>query len=117
MGYGSKENIKPYSTFEFDAQGLKIWDNKKENVETLQYQNNTTVNEPYTMILDLADFKIVLDGCSEDYITLTFGNNQAAVIVRNNIYNVIPEAINDFIPDFKLRFNQLLEPAPISLFF
>lgn len=91
MGYGSKENIKPYSTFEFDEQGLKIWDNKKENVETLQYQNNTTVNEPYTMILDLADFKIVLDGCSEDYITLTFGNNQAAVIVRNNIRNVLPQ--------------------------
>lgn len=93
-GYGSKENLKPYSTFEFKETSVNIWDANKENVESLKYMNNEHISEPYTMILDLVDFKTVLDGCTEEYITLTFGDNSAAVIVRQNIRNVLPQVIS-----------------------
>lgn len=90
-GYGSKENLKPYSTFEFKADKITLYDSKRENTEVINYQNGTSVTEDYNMTLDLLELKKILDGCSEQYITLNFGNNQAAVIVRNSIRNVLPE--------------------------
>lgn len=91
QGYGTKESLKPFSTFEFDTNKVTIYDVNKHNKEVLTYQNNTALTEPYTLVLDLVDFKTVLDGCSEDYVTLKFGNHQCAVLVRGQISNVIPE--------------------------
>lgn len=91
QGYGTKESLKPFSTFEFDTNKVTIYDVNKHNKEVLIYQNNTALTEPYSLVLDLVDFKTVLDGCSEDYVTLKFGNHQCAVLVRGQISNVIPE--------------------------
>ena len=88
-GYGSKENIKPYSSFEFDQDRVVIYDSDKNNYEVEMYENNTSVSESYSVMLDLADFKMVLDNCTEDYITLKFGNPQCVVISRGQISNVI----------------------------
>lgn len=90
-GYGSKENVKPYSLFEFTEDKVTIYDNNKENTEVLTYSNNTVLSQPYTMSLDLIDFKKVLDGCTEQYVTLNFGDGKACVVVRNAIRNVLPE--------------------------
>jgi len=90
-GYGSKQNLKPYSTFEFKPDYVMVYDSNKENFEKLIYQNGSKVTDEYSMILDLVDFKTVLDGCSDEYITLSFGNNKAVVLKRANIANVIPE--------------------------
>jgi len=91
-GYGSKQNSKPYSKFEFDIEGnLTIYDSAKENVEVLKYQSGSVLDSEYFMTLDLVDFKRILDSCSDTNIQLNFGNSQACVIVRNNIKNVIPE--------------------------
>ena len=90
-GYGSKENVKPYSTFEFAEDKVTIYDSKKENIEVIKYSNNTVINEPYTLTLDLIDFKRILDGCTEQYITVSFGDGKACVLTRNAIRNVIPE--------------------------
>lgn len=90
-GYGSKENLKPYSLFEFADEKVTIYDAKKENVEHLKYQNGTTVSEEYSMTLDLFEFKKILDSCSEQYITLNFGDHKACVVTRNAIKNVMPE--------------------------
>lgn len=90
-GYGSKQNVKPYSVFQFNEDQVTIFDNNKENVEVLKYNNGTVVSEPYEMILDLIDFKKVLDGCTEQYVTLNFGDGKACVIVRNAIKNVLPQ--------------------------
>lgn len=92
-GYGSKENLKPYSTFEFGTDKVTMYDTKRENTELLVYQNGTTIAEPYTMTLDLVEFKKVLDGCSDQYITMNFGNRLACVIARGSIKNVIPEIV------------------------
>lgn len=92
-GYGSKENLKPYSEFEFKADKVTIYDSNRENVEVLDYQNGTFVTDTYSIILDLVDFKTVLDGCNEQYVTINFGDGKAAVVVRGNIKNVIPQVI------------------------
>ena len=101
-GYGSKENVKPYSLFEFEQDKVTIYDSNKENVEVLKYSNNAVLEEPYTMTLDLIDFKKVLDGCTEQYVTLNFGDGKACVVVRNAIKNVLPEV------------NVRTRPAPAS---
>lgn len=90
-GYGSRQTVKPYSLFEFDGNKVTIWDANKENMETLIFENNLTLATPYSMTLDLIDFKTVLDGCTEQSILLNFGDHKAAVLVRGNIKNVIPE--------------------------
>lgn len=90
-GYGSIKNLKPYSQFVFNNNQVTIYDSNKENSEILTFKNNTSVNEEYTMTLDLADLKLILDNISDDYITLSFGNHQAAVIKRQSISNVVPE--------------------------
>ena len=90
-GYGGKQNIKPYSEFEFTTDSVTIYDSDKQNKESLKYQNGTTVEDTYTLMLDLADFKTVLDGCNEEFVTMKFGNSQAIVLSRGQISNVIPE--------------------------
>lgn len=89
-GYGTKQTLKPYSLFEFKNDSVTVYDSNKENSERLIY-NNSALTEDYSMILDLTDFKTILENCTDQYITLSFGNHQAAVLIRNNIRNVIPE--------------------------
>lgn len=92
-GYGSKENLKPYSTFEFVDGKVTVFDTKKENTEILQYQNGTNFTANYSMTLDLIEMKKVLDSCTEQYITLNFGDGKACVITRGTIKNVLPEVV------------------------
>lgn len=92
-GYGDKTNLKPYSAFDFIEDKVIIYDTKKENTETLLYQNGIVLSEPYTITLDVNEFKKILDGCAEQYITLNFGDHKACVVTRNSIRNVMPEVI------------------------
>lgn len=92
-GYGSKENLKPYSMFEFKEGKVTIYDTKRENVEVLNCQNGTSLADEYAMTLDLIEFKKILDGCTEQYVTLNFGDGRACVVVRGSIKNVMPEVV------------------------
>lgn len=92
-GYGSKENLKPYSTFDFTADKVVIYDTKKENTEVLNYQNGTVLTSDYSMTLDLVEFKKILDGCTEQYVTMNFGDSKACVVARNSVKNVLPEVV------------------------
>lgn len=92
-GYGSKENLKPYSAFEFVEGKVTLYDTKRENTEVLSYQNGTNLSGEYTMTLDLIEFKKILDGCTEQYVTLNFGDHRACVVVRGAIKNVMPEVM------------------------
>lgn len=89
-GYGSVRNIKPYSEFTFFNNMAAIYDGNGENSETLLIKSDPVLEE-YSMVLDLTDLKAVLDNIQEEYITLSFGNHQAAVVKRAHIFNVIPE--------------------------
>ena len=91
-GYGSTESIRPISTLKFADGFLTIYDVNNENLETIPFTDNSTDKSEYTMKLNLEYFKKVLDNCSEQFVTLNFGDNKACVVVRNAIRNVIPVA-------------------------
>ena len=87
-----KEIVKPNSTFEFKKDSVIIYDVKKENKEEIYYTNTScNIDDVYTAIFDLNDLRATLETCAEQYVTLNFGDGQAAVLVRGNIKNVIPE--------------------------
>ena len=87
-----KELVKPNSTFEFKKDSVVIYDVKKENKEEIYYTNTScNIEDSYVAILDLNDFRATLETCTEQYVTLNFGDSTAFVLVRGNIKNVIPE--------------------------
>ena len=87
-----KEIVKPNSTFEFKKDSVVIYDVKKENKEEIYYTNTScNIDDSYVAILDLNDLRATLETCSEQYVTINFGDSQAIVLVRGNIKNVIPE--------------------------
>lgn len=94
-GFGTKEVVKAYSMFEFKGDAVTIWDVRKENNETVTYNNVTSSlsMNPYTVTLDVNDLKLTLESCSEQYVTLNFGDTKAVIVVRGNIKTVIPEII------------------------
>ena len=42
-------------------------------------------------MFDFKDFRTTLENCSEQYVTLNFGDEQALVVARGNVRVVIPE--------------------------
>ena len=60
-----------------------------------QWDNHIECNCNYTNSIDLLDLKSTLENCVEKYLTMNFGDGQAVVIARGNVYNVIPEVIEN----------------------
>lgn len=88
----SSKELTAYCMFEFNDKEVIVSDMEKENKEIIKYNNDTTnIEEPYTAILDLNDLKGTLDSCIEEYVTFKFGDEQAVLICRGNVVNVIPE--------------------------
>lgn len=85
-----KNTLKPYCQLDFEPTSLTVWDTDKENFESINYVGEG-VNESYKASLDLVDLKAVLDSCSDQYVTFSFGDHQAFVLSRGNIKNIIPE--------------------------
>ena len=79
-------------TFNFKNDQVEISD-EKSNHEFIKYDSNNLTNCDYVGKLKVDDLKLTLETCVEKYITVSFGNHQAIVISRNNIYNVMPEAV------------------------
>lgn len=93
-GYGSKENLKPYSKFEFGKTSVTIYDVSGENNETIAYTGTSLDSDSdivYTTILDIADLKKVLETCVESYLCIAFGKSPAVTLSRGNVINVVPE--------------------------
>lgn len=84
---------KTYSQFIFESDGVTIYDAAGDNCEKLYYKNDvgSLSGKSYTAIVDTVDLKATLEGCAESYVNINFGDSQALVIARGNIYNVIPE--------------------------
>ena len=78
------------ATFEFTPSAVTIYARDGENKEVIGY-NDTTIDGTYTTMLNLADLKITLESCQEQYLTMHFGDTKAFVIARGNIKNVVPE--------------------------
>lgn len=88
----AKDVIKPFAVFDFKADSVVVHDTKKENKEEIFYTNSTSgVDDVYSALLDLNDVKSTLETCTEQYVTIHFGDGAAIVLSRGNIKNVIPE--------------------------
>lgn len=84
---------KTYGVFEFSNDSVIIKDGDKINSEKVKYSNIIGLSENYICKIYFNDIKLVLDTTNDEYINLSFGDQQALVFSRNNIYNVIPEVI------------------------
>lgn len=88
----SKEFVKSFGIFEFHNDHVVVKDNTGINNEKLYYATPLD-NCSYTNSLDLIDVKLTLENCTEKYLTINFGDSQAVVVARGNVFNVIPEII------------------------
>ena len=79
--------------FDFDTDYVKMSDRQGNNSETIKYENST-IDTPYTAMLDLGILRATLEGCVEQYLTMYFGDGRAVVVSRGNVKNVIPEGSN-----------------------
>ena len=82
---------RTFGIFEFSSDSVIIKDINKINTEVVKYSNTIVINDTYRNVLDFGDMKLILESSSDDHINLSFGDNQAIVCSKNNIYNVIPE--------------------------
>ena len=64
---------------------------KFDNIETVNVENGSYVDDTYTMKVNLADIKLITDSCKGEHVTMNCGNHQSVVFVRGNISNLIPE--------------------------
>lgn len=82
---------RSFGIFEFGTDKIIIKDINKVNSEVVKYSNTIIMSENYTCVIDFNDIKLVLETTSDEFVNLSFGDHQAIVCSRENIYNVIPE--------------------------
>lgn len=89
---GTRKNAAVPLQFSFTLDSVELRDEVGDNVEVLSYVNSCpNLNTPYQASFYLADIKSVLSTCEEDFLTLSFGDSDAAVLSRKNIFTVIPQ--------------------------
>ena len=91
FSYSSTSVDRTFGIFEFSNDEVTIKDINKVNSEKVKYSNSINLTDNYICVLDFNDIKLVLETTSDEFINLGFGDHQAIVCSRNNIYNVIPE--------------------------
>lgn len=89
----SETPLSSYGKLIFNKDKVCLSNEREDNSESIYYENNLENDIDYTAIFDLTDLRLIISGVKSDYITLNFGNGQAAVLIENNIYNIIPECI------------------------
>ncbi len=89
----SETSLSSYGKLIFSKDRVCLSNEREDNSESIYYENNLENDIDYTAIFDLTDLRLIISGVKSDYITLNFGNGQAAVLIENNIYNIIPECI------------------------
>lgn len=85
------QNMKSIpATITFTSDELTLTDSL-ENSEVIAIESGSYVDASYSMVLNLADLKLVLDSCKGEHITINCGNHRSVVITRGNISNLVPE--------------------------
>ena len=90
--FADNTSTSSYSVFEFGRDSVTVYDGKQQNKEIVKYNNDTSnIYDMYKLTLDLNDLKGVLESCNSQYVTLRFGDEQALLVCRPNVVNIIPE--------------------------
>lgn len=82
----------PVGKFDFNSTSMVV--SLGENTETIKYENEVPSIGNYSMGINLANFKLILDGAEDDYVTINFGDHKAVVVRKSNICDIIPERNN-----------------------
>ena len=86
-----KDDLSVALQLSFAQDGCTL--NYCDNTEKLCYQDEQPSTLSYEMFLNIETLKNIVDGCVEDYITLSFGDHKAIVLTRQTIKNIIPELV------------------------
>jgi len=85
------QNMKSVpATVTFTQDDMTITDSL-ENSEVVAIESGSHVDTDYSMVINIADLKLVLDSCKGEHITINCGNHRSVVITRGAISNLIPE--------------------------
>lgn len=84
---------RTYGVFTFEKNKVIISDMNSVNKEEIVYANESIISDEYKAVLDFTDIKSILDSSTGEFITFNFGDNQAIVCVKDNIYNIVPEIV------------------------
>lgn len=90
-----KEALFALGSFVFDNGALSISDvnEGKDNIEYINLETGSKGEGKYSFNLVLVEVKNILDTCTEDYLTINFGDNRAVVFVRGTTKYILPEKI------------------------
>ena len=85
-------SIVACGTFTFKDYSVVLSDDAANNFEEIFYDSKvSSLTTPYVTMLDLNELKSIISSCAEPTVTFTFGNVQAMVILRDNVYNILSE--------------------------
>lgn len=90
MLFNSRTTL-PYAEFTCSSRDITI--KLEDNIETLTIENGSNISEDYKFLCNLNSLKPILSTCEEQYLTMNYGDSSAICLVRQNIRNVVPEAM------------------------
>lgn len=84
---------KVYGTFTFSENCISIKDWSGENVELISTLNtcSSLSSAPYSAILNINGLELIVGGCEDETLTLSFGDGKAVVIHKSSVSDIIPE--------------------------
>ena len=91
---GAEKSLISYVKITFNSNSLILSDTDNKNTEIINYTSiNKVIDSSYSLVIDLNDLQAVLDTYFDSNITFNFGDNQALIISRVSIKNIIPEVL------------------------
>ena len=77
---------------EFGAEGITIYDERKDNNESVAYSGDAAYSgEPYLASFVANDLRLTLESCDETHVNVSFGNHRNILVSRGSVKNVVPE--------------------------
>lgn len=84
---------QPFANLDFNSKSLYIKSLNDEVSEKVLCSNSFGLDNNYKACIDLNDLKIILNSYTDSHVTLNFGDHIAFVVIKPNIYSVLPEAV------------------------
>lgn len=82
---------KNYGRFTFGNGSLILRDWSNENSEEIRYEEPCVSLGTYEAIINMNNLNLILTGCEEDTVKISFGNHTAFVVSKGHISDIIPE--------------------------
>jgi DNA polymerase III sliding clamp (beta) subunit (PCNA family) len=84
------DTVSMYMKFDLTPTELTITDNSG-NMETVTVEKGSIVNDAYSLSLNLFDFKLVLESCKDEFVTMNCGNHKTVVFNYGTVSHILPE--------------------------